>query len=110
MSQGTGTRRPPSQASTRSPGAAPNTPPPPDLRTPQQIEADLAATRARLTGRIEQLQAYVMPKAVVGRQIDKVRAFYVDQYGGVRPERVLATAGAAALVVGLFVLRRRHRH
>ena len=81
----------------------------PDTRTPEQIEADMVATRARLTGRIEQLQAYVQPKAIADRQIAKAKGFYVDQYGGVRPERVLATAGAVALVVGLCVLRSRRR-
>lgn len=69
----------------------------------------MAATRARLTGRIEQLEAYVKPKAVLDRQLAKVRSFYIDTYGGVRPERVLATAGAVAVVVGLCVLRRRRR-
>ena len=69
----------------------------------------MVATRARLTGRIEQLQAYVQPNAIAGRQIAKTKAFYVDQYGGVRPERVLATAGAFVVVVGLCVLRRRRR-
>jgi hypothetical protein len=81
----------------------------PDTRTPEQIEAAMVATRARLTGRIEQLEAYVKPKAVAGRQLAKAKAFYVDQYGGIRPERVLATAGAVAAVVGIFVLCRRRR-
>jgi ElaB/YqjD/DUF883 family membrane-anchored ribosome-binding protein len=81
----------------------------PDTRTPEQIEADMVATRARLTGRIEQLEAYVKPKAVAARQLAKAKAFYVDQYGGVRPERVLATAGAVVVVVGLCMLRSRHR-
>lgn len=81
----------------------------PDSRTPAQIEAQLEATRARLAGRIDDLQAYVTPKAVLGRQLDRVRLFYVDEFGGVRPERVLATVGVVAAVVGLGLLRRRAR-
>ena len=81
----------------------------PDTRTPDQIEAAMVATRARLTGRIEQLEAYVKPKAVASRQVAKAKAFYVDQYGGIRPERVLATAGAVVVIVGLCVLRNRRR-
>lgn len=80
-----------------------------DTRTPAEIEADLVATRARLAGRIDELSAYVAPKAVARRQVDKVKSFYVDEFGGIRPERVLATAGVAVAVLGLLVLRRRRR-
>lgn len=80
-----------------------------DSRTTAQIEAQLEATRARLAGRIDDLQAYVTPKAVLGRQLDRVRGFFVDEFGGVRPERVLATAGVVAAFVGVALLRRRAR-
>lgn len=80
---------------------------PPDTRTAAQIEAELEVTRNRLAGRIDDLQAYVAPKAVLGRQVEKVRGFYVDEFGGIRPERVLATAGVVVAVIGIGLLRRR---
>lgn len=95
------------QLSTVSAGTgAPGTKPP-DTRTPAQIEAELEVTRSRLAGRIDDLQAYVAPKAVLRRQTAKVRGFYVDEFGGVRPERVLATAGVVVAVLGIGLLRRR---
>ena len=52
---------------------------PPDTRTSQQIEDDLIVTRARLAGRLDDLQAYVAPRAVLGHQLEQVRSFYVDE-------------------------------
>jgi hypothetical protein len=96
---------------TRTPAqTATSTPAPADTRTPDQIESDMAATRARLTGRIAEIEAYVHPKAVAGRQLARAKGYFVDEFGGIRPERVLAAAGVAVAVVGLLVLRRRHRH
>jgi hypothetical protein len=83
------------------------TPPPP--RTADEIEADLEATRARLAGRLDELQEYVAPKNVVNRQVAKVKSVFVDEYGGVKPDRVLIAAGVVAVVVGLRILRRRRR-
>ncbi len=82
---------------------------PPDTRTPAQIEADLIATRARLAGRIDELQQYVAPRAVAARGLGKVKRIYVDEYGGIRPERVVATVAVVAVLIGLRALRRRSR-
>ena len=43
------------------------------------------------------------PKRILTVQVTKVRSFYIDEYGGVRPERVAVTVG---VVVSLVVLRR----
>lgn len=91
-------------------GKAAKAKPAPDTRTPAQIEAQMVVTRQRLAERIDEVSAYVAPKAVAGRQVQKVKAFYVDEYGGIRPERVLVTAAVVAAVVGLRLLRRRRRH
>lgn len=85
------------------------TAPPKDTRTASQIEADLIATRERLAGRLDQLKTQAAPKAVAARQLDRVKGFYVDEFGGVRPERVLATVGVVVALLGLRALRRRSR-
>ena len=82
-------------------------PPPP--RTMDEIEADLEATRERLAGRLDDLQEYVSPRNVAQRQLDKVKGVFVDEYGGIKPDRVLVAVGAVVVVVGLGVVLRRHR-
>ena len=78
-------------------------------RSLDQIEADIALTRARLSGRIDDLQAYVQPQALAQRQLAKVKGIYVDEFGGVRPERVLVTVAVVAGLLALRALRRRSR-
>jgi len=88
-------------------GATDDSPPVP--RTMDEIEADLDATRERLAGRIDDLQEYVSPRNVAQRQLDKVKGVFVDEYGGIKPDRVLVAVGAVVAVVGLGVLLRRRR-
>ncbi len=73
-----------------------------DARTAAQIEADLAATRDRLTLTLDELQARLAPSAIAARGKAKLKGIVVDENGGVRVERV---AAAGAVVVGLLVLR-----
>jgi len=82
-------------------------PPPP--RTMDEIEAELEATRERLAGRLDDLQEYVSPRNVAQRQLDKVKGVFVDEYGGIKPDRVLVAVGAVVAVVGLGVVLRRRR-
>jgi hypothetical protein len=101
---------PATSATTPDPGtAATAAAKPVDERSPEQIEADLVATRQRLAGRIDDLQQYVAPRAVAGRGLNKVKRIYVDEYGGIRPERVVATVAVVAVLIGLRALRRRSR-
>lgn len=76
-------------------------------RSIAEIEADIAVSRENLLKSIEQLEGAVKetvdPRRIVYVQIGRVRAFYIDEYGGVRPERVAATVG---VVVGVIVLRK----
>jgi hypothetical protein len=75
-------------------------------RSLDEIETDLDATRARLAQGLDDLQAYVSPKNVIQRQVDKAKGVFVDQYGGIKPERVAMAAGAVvAVVVVLRLLR-----
>lgn len=77
---------------------ATTTPVPP--RTMADIQSEMDATRARLTNTLNDLQEAVQPKNIVKKQTEKVRNYYVDEFGAVRPERVVKTA---AIVVGTVI-------
>lgn len=90
---------------------------PSDARSPEQIEADSAAVRNRLTGSIEAFIDQVHPNRVKQRTIARIRAAVqekVDQAKGLvftpggqlRTERVaLAGGGIAGLITLVSVLR-----
>lgn len=78
-------------------------------RSMDEIEADLEATRVRLAQRLDDLEDYVNPRHVAQRQLAKVRGIFVDEYGGIKPDRVLVAVGVVAVVVGIGAMRRRHR-
>jgi len=80
---------------------------PAKTRSIPEIEAEIAASRDHLVETVGQLQVAVKrtidPKRIIAVQVVKVRSFYVDEYGGIRPERVAGTVG---VVVGIIVVRR----
>ena len=82
--------------------------PPP--RSMDEIEAELEATRERLAGRIDDLTDYVKPASILERQKAKLTSVFVDEYGGIKPDRVLMAAGVVVALIGLGVLRSRRRH
>jgi hypothetical protein len=79
------------------------------VRSLDEIEAELDETRARLAERLDALADYVTPRNLVGRQVDKVKRVFVDEYGGIKPEPILITVGVVAAIVGIRLLRRRGR-
>lgn len=74
-------------------------------RTIAEIEAELDASRENLVVTVDQLQTAVKqaPKKFIAARIEKLRGIYVDEYGGIRPERVAITVG---VVVAVVVVRR----
>jgi hypothetical protein len=78
-------------------------------RSMDEIEAELQVTRDRLAGRIDDLADYVKPANVVERQKAKLKSVFVDEYGGIKPDRVLMAAGVVVALLGLGALRRRRR-
>lgn len=89
------------------PGKENAQPTPVPARSIAEIEADINASREALVKNVEQLERAVKqtfdPKRILTVQVTKVRSFYIDEYGGVKPERVVVTVG---VVVSLVVLRR----
>ncbi|MEI2785188.1 MAG: DUF3618 domain-containing protein [Candidatus Nanopelagicales bacterium] len=75
----------------------------PAPRSMADIESDMDATRARLTATLDELKVAASPRNIADRQVQKVRAFYIDEYGAVRVDHVAATVG---VVVGMIVVRR----
>jgi hypothetical protein len=87
-------------------------------RSRAQIEADLAATRERLAGSIEELVGEVHPKRVKQRQVAAAKSFLRDEIanakaqiiypnGELRSVRLAGIGGAAAgFVTFILVVRR----
>lgn len=75
----------------------------PPARSMAEIEAEMAATRERLAATVGQLQEALQPKNLLRLQVEKVKGFYVDEYGAVRPERVAGTVGV--VVVSVVVVK-----
>jgi hypothetical protein len=76
-------------------------------RTPDQITADIATTRNRLAGTIDQLVYRAKPKTIVQRQIASVKASFYDSSGSLRTDRVAIVAGAAVgVVVAIVAIRK----
>ena len=78
----------------------------------QQIEADIAASRTRLAGTIDELTTRAQPKEIARRQADSAKSSFMaathTPEGDLRIERIGAAAGAlVALVAAVVVLRRR---
>ena len=74
--------------------------------SPAALEAEIEAARADLVTSLTQLKEQAAPAALARRGKAAVTGFFVDEYGGVRPERIAMAAGA---VVTLVVLRRWRR-
>lgn len=70
------------------------------------LQAEIESAREDLVASLAELKEQVSPAALVRRGRASVTGFFVDEYGGVRPERVAMAAGA---LVALVVLRRRRR-
>ena len=71
-----------------------------DYRKPEEIAADLSATRDRLVANLDEIVGRSQPEVIAKKQLEKVKAFYLDETGAVRTDRAAKTAGVfAALVV-----------
>ncbi len=75
-----------------------------------EIEADIAATRARLASTIDELAVRAQPKEIARRQADsamvKLNEATHTPTGELRIERIAAVVAAVVALVGLVVWRR----
>ncbi len=70
-------------------------------RTPDQITADIATTRNRLAGTIDQLVYRTKPKTIAERQLATTKASFYDAQGQLKTDKV---AKVAAIVVGVIAV------
>ena len=83
--------------------------------SPDEIEAEIATTRAHLASTIDELTIRTQPREIVRRRKESARASFVDAThtpdGDLRVERIgaIAAAGAAVLLVLAILHRRHHR-
>lgn len=73
-------------------------------RKPEDIVKDIDATRDRLVANLDEIGDRMQPEAIVRRQVEKVKAYYVDDVSGeIRQDRAMKTG---AIALGLLVLRK----
>ncbi len=72
------------------------------------LESEIEETRVNLAATIDQLVYRVHPKTIVGREVNSIKAHFVDvQTGQPRTDNILKAAGVVVAVVGFFVVVRR---
>ncbi|TCC36023.1 DUF3618 domain-containing protein [Kribbella speibonae] len=76
-------------------------------RTAEQIEADIAATRARLASTVDELVDRANPKNVALRQVEQAKSQVFDEQGQLRTQKIVAVAGTVVGVVGVLLVIRR---
>jgi hypothetical protein len=83
--------------------ATPDRPAPPRQKTPAELEAEIAQTRERLVGTLEELKIQTQPGNLARHAGRSVAGFFTDEYGGVRIDRVVMVGAG---VVGFIAFRR----
>jgi hypothetical protein len=81
-------------------------------QSPDAIEAEIAETRARLAGTIDELAVRARPTEIARRQAASAKARFIEAThtpeGDLRVERVGAVAAGAAVLLVLAILHVRH--
>ncbi|QLQ11215.1 MAG: DUF3618 domain-containing protein [Nocardioidaceae bacterium] len=72
-----------------------------------EIESDIAETRARLAATIDELVDRASPKQIAKREVASVKAFFVDPQGAPRTDNILKVGAGVAGFVALLVLIRK---
>jgi Protein of unknown function (DUF3618) len=73
----------------------------PAARTPDDISREIAETRNRLAGTIDQLVYRVQPKTIAGRQLQSAKASFRNDDGSLNTAKVAKIAGG---VVGFLAV------
>ncbi len=80
---------------------------PTEALTPEEIEAEIAATRARLASTVDELVDKAHPRNIAKRQVERARSQIFDENGNLRTQKIGSVAGAIAGVLVLLLLVRR---
>lgn len=72
-------------------------------KSAQEILKSIETTSARLVENLNEIVDRSQPERIVAKQVQNLKNFYLDEYGGVRMDRAGKTAAA---VVGLAILRK----
>ena len=73
---------------------------------PETLESDIEATRERLAATIDQLAYRASPKTIVRREINGIKAHFVDAQGNPRTDNILKVAGGVVGFVAFVVVMR----
>ena len=76
-------------------------------RTTEQIEAEIAATRARLASTVDELVDRAHPKNVAKRQVEQAKAQVFDEGGQLRTQKLVAVGAAAVGLIGMLIMIRK---
>jgi hypothetical protein len=74
--------------------------------TPETLESDIEATRQRLAATIDQLAYRASPKTIARREINGLKAHFVDAQGNPRTDNILKVAGGLVGFVAFVVVMR----
>jgi hypothetical protein len=73
---------------------------------PETLESDIEATRERLAATIDQLAYRASPKTIVRREVNGIKAHFVDAQGNPRTDNILKLAGGVLGFVAFVVVMR----
>jgi hypothetical protein len=76
---------------------------------PAQIEAEIAVTRERLAGTVDEIAERVKPANVARNAGDKAKAQVVDEDGNPRVGRIVIVAAVVGAYVALKIWRHRRK-
>ena len=78
--------------------------------SPESLESQIESTRERLAATIDQLAYRASPKTIVRREINGIKAHFVDAQGNPRTDNILKLAGGIAGFIAVVYLIRRVTH
>ncbi len=71
------------------------------------IETDIAQTRERLAATIDELVYRASPKTIAKREVNAIKAYFVDESGAPRQDNIIkVAAGVGGFVLAVVVLRK----
>lgn len=75
--------------------------------SPETLETQIEATRERLAATIDQLAYRASPKTIVRRELNGIKAHFVDAEGNPRTDNILKVAGGVLGFVTFVVVMRK---